>query len=256
MATGLFGHENPLGHRLAQAGGENLQWGEIVGVAADVKSILPDPGPVTYQLYQPMAQEPRARNEIAVRTAGVATSALVDTIRTTMTGLDPDLAVRRLQPADASIDGANFQMGVLRDLLASFAVLGLGLASLGIYGIIARTMAQRTSEFAIRLALGAGIRDITSLVLTSGVKLALTGAALACSGRWAFPDSSPPLSRHAARQSTRVARHHVPAHRRRAGRLLAPRPTRRQGGPDRGVEGGVILPCRVANFGRIATVAR
>jgi predicted permease len=182
MASALFGHENPLGHRLAQAGGENLQWGEIVGVAADVKSIQPDPGPVTYQLYQPMAQEPRARNEIAVRTVGVASSALIDAIRTTMTDLDPDLAVRKLQPADASIDGANFQMGVLRDLLSSFAVLGLGLASLGLYGVIARTMAQRTGEFAIRLALGASVRDITRIVLTSGVKLALTGAAFGLLG--------------------------------------------------------------------------
>ena len=99
-----------------------------------------------------------------------------------MTGLDPDLAVRKLQPADASIDSANFQMGVLRDMLASFAVLGLGLASLGIYGVIARTMAQRTNEFAIRLALGASIQDITRLVLTSGVKLALLGAALGLFG--------------------------------------------------------------------------
>ena len=182
MATALFGHENPLGHRLAQAGGQDLQWGEIVGVAADVKSVLPDPGPITFQLYQPMAQEPRARNEIAVRTAGAASAAQIDAIRTTMTGLDPDLAVRRLQPADASIDGANFQMGVLRDLLASFAVLGLALASLGVYGVIARMMAQRTNEFAIRLALGASIRDITRLVLTSGVKLAFTGAALGLLG--------------------------------------------------------------------------
>ena len=182
MATGLFGQENPLGHRLAQAGDENPTWGEIVGVAADVKSVMPDPGPVTFQLYQPMAQDPRARNEIAVRTAGVASSALIETIRTTMTDLDPDLAVRKLQPADASIDRVNYQMGVLRDLLGSFAVLGLGLASLGIYGVIARTMAQRTGEFAIRLALGASIRDITRIVLTSGVRLALTGAALGLIG--------------------------------------------------------------------------
>ena len=182
MATGLFGSENPLGHRLAQAGVEPSQWGEIVGVAADVKSVLPNPSPVTYQLYQPMAQEPRARNEIAVRTAGAASSALIDAIRRTMTGLDPDLALRNLQPADASIDRANYQMGVLRDMLSSFAVLGLGLATLGIYGIIARTMAQRTGEFAIRLALGAGIRDITRIVLASGVKLALAGAALGLLG--------------------------------------------------------------------------
>jgi ABC-type antimicrobial peptide transport system permease subunit len=62
------------------------------------------------------------------------------------------------------------------------AVLGLGLAALGIYGVIARTMAQRTGEFGIRLALGAQARDITRLVLTSGAQLALVGSALGLLG--------------------------------------------------------------------------
>jgi putative ABC transport system permease protein len=84
--------------------------------------------------------------------------------------------------ADAAIERANYQSGVLRDMLTAFAVLGLGLASLGIYGVIARTMAQRAGEFAIRLALGARIENITRLVLTSGVKLALLGSAIGLLG--------------------------------------------------------------------------
>ncbi len=182
MATGLFGGEDPVGRRLAEAGGGTLRWGEIIGVVADVKWAVPDPGPVTYQLYQPMAQEPRGRNELAVRTTGAASSTLIDSIRAAMTALDPDLPVRRLQPADASIDRSNFQVGVLRDLLSSFAVLGLGLATLGIYGVISRATAQRTGEFAIRLALGARMGDVTRMVLVSGVRLALAGAALGLLG--------------------------------------------------------------------------
>ena len=182
MAAGLFGRENPVGRRVAQAGSGTLQWGEIVGVVADVSSVNPDPGPVRYQLYQPMAQEPRARGEVSVRAAGAVSSAFVDGIRNAVAGLDPDLPLRRLQSADTAIDRANYQMGVLRDLMSSFAVLGLGLASLGIYGIIARTTAQRTGEFAIRLALGAGIRDITRMVLGSGVRLALLGSVLGLLG--------------------------------------------------------------------------
>jgi putative ABC transport system permease protein len=182
MAKGLFGNENPVGRRLAQAGTEILHWGDIVGVAADVKSVLPDPGPVTYQLYQPMAQEPRAHNEIAVHAAGVAPSTLVASIRTVMTNLDPDLPVLKLQSADATIYRANYQERVLRDMLSALAMLGLGLAALGIYGVIARTMTQRTSEFAIRLALGARVKDITRMVLGSGVKLALIGSAIGLVG--------------------------------------------------------------------------
>ncbi len=181
-AIALFGNENPIGHRLAQTGTDKPQWGEIVGVAADVKSVVPDPGPVTLQLYQPMSQDPRPYNEIAVRTAGAAPSSLVVPIRNIMTQLDPDLPVRQLQAADVTIERANAQTAILRDMLTAFAVLGVGLASLGIYGVIARTMTQRTGEFAIRFALGACMRDITSLVLISGAKLAGIGLVLGLLG--------------------------------------------------------------------------
>lgn len=181
-ATALFGNENPIGRRLAQSGTDKPLWGEIVGIAADVKSVLPDPGPVSLQIYQPMSQDPRPYNEIAVRTTGAAPSSLIAPIRSVMTQLDPDLPIRQLQAADMTIERANSQTAILRDMLSAFAVLGVGLASLGIYGVIARTMAQRTGEFAIRFALGASIRDITGIVLTSGVKLAALGLSIGLLG--------------------------------------------------------------------------
>ncbi len=181
-ASALFGKEDPIGRRIAQTGIGEAQWGEIVGVAANVKSVLPDPGPVTLQIYQPIAQDPRPYNEIAVRTTGVAPSAVVQSFRDAMTQLDPDLPVRQLQRADVTIDRANYQTAMLRDILSSFAVLGPGLPSLGIYGVIARMMAQRTGEFAIRFALGACIKDITSIVLMLGVKMALIGSAVGLVG--------------------------------------------------------------------------
>jgi predicted permease len=182
MARGLFGGESPIGRRLGQAGGKTVEWGEIVGVVGDVESVSPGRATIPYQLYQPMAQEPRRSSEIAVRTAGIAPSTLVDSIRGTMMSLDPDLPVRKLQPAEKAIARANYQEGVLGSVLSALAVLGLGLASLGVYGVIARTMAQRTGEFGIRLALGARAGDITRLVLGSGAKLALVGSALGLFG--------------------------------------------------------------------------
>ena len=182
MARGLFGGESPLGRRIAQAGGKTVEWGEIVGVVGDVESIFADRIAVTYQVYQPVVQEPRRFNEIAVRTAGAAPSAVVDGIRATIMSLDADLPVRRLESAQARITRANYQEGVLSSVLSSLAVLGLGLASLGVYGVIARTVAQRTGEFGIRLALGAQAGDIIRLVLTSGAKLALIGSALGLLG--------------------------------------------------------------------------
>jgi len=182
MARGLFGNESPLGRRLARAGGQTVEWGEIVGVVGDVTSVYPDRIPVPYQLYQPLAQEPRPSTEIAVRTSGAAPSALVDGIRTAMAALDADLPVSDLQPAEATIDRANNQWQIIGRILSFLAVLGLALASLGMYGVIARTMAQRTGEFGIRIALGALARDITRLVLASGVKLALVGSAIGLIG--------------------------------------------------------------------------
>jgi len=182
MARGLFGGESPVGRRIARAGGESLEWGEIVGVAGDVQSVASDRMAVPYQIYQPMAQEPRHGSEIAVRTAGVAPSTLVESIRTTVMSLDPDLPVRQLQPAATTIArGGNYQK-IIGNLLSLLALLGLGLASLGVYGVIARTVALRTGEFGIRLALGARPGDIIRLVLTSGAKLALIGSALGLLG--------------------------------------------------------------------------
>jgi predicted permease len=182
MARGLFGGESPLGRRIARAGGQTVEWGEIVGVVVDVQSVFPDQVLVPYQLYQPMAQEPRPANAVAVRTAGVAPSTLVERIRTTMTALDPELPVRDLQPAETTIAKANVQWQIVGTILSFLAVLGLGLASLGMYGVIARTVAQRTGEFGIRIALGAQVRDIIQLVLASGAKLAFVGAALGLIG--------------------------------------------------------------------------
>jgi predicted permease len=182
MARGLFGDESPIGRRIAQAGGKTPEWGEIVGVVGDIESVYARRIAAPYQVYQPMAQEPRPLNELAVRTTGTAPSTLVDSIRATVAGLDADLPVRRLQPADATIARANYGEGVLGSMLSALAALGLGLAALGVYGVVARTVAQRTGEFGIRIALGAQAGDITRLVLTSGVKLALIGSALGLLG--------------------------------------------------------------------------
>ncbi len=182
MGRGLFGAESPIGRRIAQAGGKTFEWGEIVGVVGDVRSVYADRVPGAYQLYQPLTQEPRRSGEIAVRTAGIPPATIVDDIRTTIMSIDPDLPVRRLQPAEKTIARVNYQEGVLGSILSALAVLGLGLAALGTYGVIARTMAQRTGEFGIRLALGAQAFAITRLVLASGAKLALIGSALGLLG--------------------------------------------------------------------------
>jgi hypothetical protein len=182
MARGLFGAESPVGRRIARAGGETLEWGEIVGVVGDIQSVLPERSAVAYQLYQPLAQEPRPRTEIAVRAHGADPAALADPIRDAIAAVDADLPVRRLQTAETTLAEANRYPNIIGSLLSFLAALGLGLASLGIYGVVTRTVAQRTGEFGIRLALGARARDIVRLVLVSGSRLALVGSAVGLVG--------------------------------------------------------------------------
>ncbi len=182
-ARAFFGAADPIGQRLALLDGTTPRWGEIVGVVADFETVDAEPSPIVHRIYRPLEQAPARSMEFAVRVApNLAPLALVDSIRAALASIDADLPIRRLQPADTFIERTIHQLGVMRDILASFGVLGLALASLGIYGVIARTTAQRAHEFAIRLALGATVRDLNRLVLGSGVRLALAGSLLGLVG--------------------------------------------------------------------------
>ncbi len=183
MAHAAFAGESPLGRRIARADGTG-EWGQIVGVAADVQSISPDPSPAAFQLYHPIAQEPHRQLEIAVRTAGVVPPGLADEFRTAMMELDADLPVQRLQTAGTAIAQATRQWELLSRILFSFAALALGLASLGLYAVVARSVALRMTEFGIRLALGARPLEIAGLVLASGARLAAVGSLFGLLGAW------------------------------------------------------------------------
>lgn len=182
IARAFFGDQSPLGGRLTLGSGEERHTGEIIGVAADIEAADPGATLVSHRIYVALAQQPTRQFQISARASRMDAVGLVESLRTALAEIDPDLPVRGLQSSDNLIERSLGDLRIFRDLLAAFGALGLGLAALGIYGVIARGMVQRTAEFAVRVALGASRNDIIRLVLGSGVRQALLGSAIGLLG--------------------------------------------------------------------------
>ena len=154
-------------------------WHEIVGVAGDVR--YRELQTSRLDLYVPHAQSTPSLNHFAVRTTMDPAQALA-LVRREVASLDPNQAVSRVASMDelaaAQLARPRFN-AVLLNWLAGLAML---LAALGIFGVMAYTVAQRTNELGIRIALGAQPRNIMALVLTQGMKLAALGVLLGLIG--------------------------------------------------------------------------
>jgi predicted permease len=185
MARALFPRETAIGHHLGGLDPKNRGWMEIVGVVPDIHMAVGfAPAATPFQLLRPLAQE--TWNYVTVAVRAPAPGPLVDSVRQTIAALDPDLAVQQLGTVDDTIRNNTGIMSMVKTILISFALLGLFLASLGLYGVIARVVVQRTPELGVRLALGAESRDIIWLILRSGLRLALWGTAAGLLGAFAL----------------------------------------------------------------------
>ncbi|HXI22087.1 MAG TPA: FtsX-like permease family protein, partial [Gemmatimonadales bacterium] len=153
----------------------------IVGVVGDVafRGLGAESGP---EIYVPFAQSPFGGFFVAVRTS-VAPMALAGSIRQALNGVDPDASPSRLEAMETLLSASVGQPRFRTALLAGFAAVALLLAAVGIYGVVSYTVARRTGEIGLRLALGAPPASVLGLVVGQGmvpvglgVIVGLTGA--------------------------------------------------------------------------------
>jgi putative ABC transport system permease protein len=155
-------------------------WLTIVGIVGDVKQ-GPLDAETTPHVYRPYLQEPvRALNFVA-RSAGEPGS-LAPALRAAIWGLDPQLVMAQVRTMEQVIKESTSPRRFNLFLLGAFAVLALALASIGIYGVISYSVARRSHEIGIRMALGAHPSDIITLILRQGLLLLGMGVAIGVGG--------------------------------------------------------------------------
>jgi predicted permease len=179
LARRLWPGKNPLQRRIRLASGAVLQ---VIGVVKTGKYAFLNEQPRPY-LYLPFRQNYASPIMFHVRTAGVPAT-LVSSLRQAIHTVDPDLTVYNVKTMQDHLrHGYVFSTIILGGVLSGlFGILGLALASIGLYGVVANTIGQRTREIGIRAALGASDRTILGLVLRESTILVTAGATVGIMG--------------------------------------------------------------------------
>jgi putative ABC transport system permease protein len=166
--------QNPVGKRVVV--GRWPEAAEVVGVSDDVKNrgLAQD---TQAQVYIPFAQLPWGNMNLLVRTA-VSPLSMAGAVRAQISGVDPDQPVTDIQTANELMDSSLAQPRFTMLLLLAFSAAALALAIIGVYGVLAYSVAQRQHELGIRVALGAERADILRLVVRQGLVLAGAGIAI------------------------------------------------------------------------------
>ena len=173
--------QDPIGKRLHLGGPQAKNpWMTVVGVVDDMRNrrLEEDPKPT---IYRPLKQSSNLAVALVLKTHNdpdALRAALANEVR----AVDPDLPTYGVRPMEELIDTATASRRFSTQLLTAFAVLALVLAAVGIYGVMAFVVGQRTREMGIRVALGAHPREVVTLVLREALVLAVAGVAAGAAG--------------------------------------------------------------------------
>ncbi|MGD8816545.1 MAG: ABC transporter permease, partial [Acidobacteriota bacterium] len=180
LAKLLWPEESALGREMVLWKGQNGGTAEIIGIVGDMRErgLSLDPTLVVYMPYYGAAWNPV---NFVLHTTGTPTD-LVPELRALLAAVDPDLPIANVETLDELVIGSVSVDRFNALLLTAFATVALLLALAGVYGVLAYTVRQRTGEIGVRLALGAGTREILRLVIRQGMRPVILGIALGMAG--------------------------------------------------------------------------
>ena len=181
LAKALWPGEDAVGKHLKQGWPEDKgTWREVVGVVADVKfNGLANDTPL--QVYLPLTQESSTFLIVAARTA-VDPMSIVPTLEAAARDINKDMPLFQTSTMDQVLETSIAQQRLSLIVMVTFAVVALTLAALGLYGVIAHSVTERTHEIGVRMALGAEARHVLGLMIRQGLTTTAIGAAIGVAG--------------------------------------------------------------------------